>query len=87
MADAFLALPRGDVEPDRLAERVGERLLVALGGPELQLRVAGNAEPNHETILLLAQVQRADGLGVAPVESLRKTNDAGEQLHGPAQTA
>jgi hypothetical protein len=43
MADAFLALLIGNVEPDRLPEYVGERLRVPLRGPQLELGVAAGA--------------------------------------------
>jgi hypothetical protein len=54
MADAFLALLIGDVEPNRLAEGVGERLRVPLGRPQLQFGVAAGAQTDHEAVLLLA---------------------------------
>jgi len=60
----------GDFEADRFAEHALERRDVPVRGPDLELRVAGGAEPYEIVVRAGIEVDSCEGLRVAAVEPL-----------------
>src|SRR5687768_7793176 len=80
MGLSFLQRGCRNFEADRLAEHGLERRDVAMGGPELQLDIAGRAQPREIIVRPRIQVDTRDRLRVAAVESLGQADDRRERL-------
>jgi hypothetical protein len=66
---------RADFHAERLADQPLECRRMSRRGPQFQLRVAGGPELEERVLPAVMQLERADGLRMAAVEPLGKTQD------------
>ena len=67
-----LVIARDDFEANRLLEHLFKRADVPVGGPELELRVAGRAQARQVIVAPRVKIDPGEGMRVAPVEPLGK---------------
>ena len=58
-----------------------------LCGPELELDVARRVQPDEIVVASRNEVDAADGLRVAAVQTLREAQQSSQRAHGPADAA
>ena len=71
----------------RLAEQPLERRRVAVGRPQLELRVAARPDLQQGVLAAIVQLEPGDGLRVAAVEALGQTQDRRQRPDGPPALA
>src|SRR5436190_6675081 len=67
-----------DFEPQRAVQHARELAAMPVRRPELELRVAGGAEPDRVGLAARHDVERGDHLGVAAVEPLGQAQHRGQ---------
>jgi hypothetical protein len=75
-----MSLP-GDLHPERFADHALERRGLAVGRPQLQLRVAGGPELEQRVFAAVVKLDPGDGLRMAAIEVLGQAQDRGECAH------
>src|SRR5580700_1559137 len=81
-----MSLP-ADLHPEGLADHPLERRGLAVGRPQLQLRVARGPELQQHVFAAVVKLDPGDGLRMAAIEILGQPQHRGERPHGAAQPA
>jgi hypothetical protein len=81
-----MSLP-ADLHPEGLADHPLERSGLAVGRPELQLRVARGPELQQHVFAAVVKFDPGDGLRMAAIEILGQAQHRGERAHGAAPPA
>jgi hypothetical protein len=76
-----------DLDTKGLPREPFERRRVPRGRPQLQLRVAGGPHLEQIVVAAIVQLQPADGLRVAAVQALGKSQDRGQRANGSPHAA
>jgi hypothetical protein len=84
---APLVIVAGDFEAQRFPEHGFERRDVAVGGPELELGVAGGAQAGQVVVAAGVEVDAREGLRVAAIQPFGESNHGRQPLDGLAQRA
>jgi len=71
----------------RLTDHPLERRRMTLGGPELQFRIARRSNLQQRIVTSIVKFDAGDGLGVAPIEVLGKTEHGRQPSYNTAALA